>query len=228
MRCFSSQRYRHSLFLVIFTTVSSSHVDSPIAEYLYWGANCSFTTNQMVLSWRVCEIAACSTCDHQKRRKHFTRVYESRFAFRQVCFIFIEDPTNTFWLIVYGIITFLLKKLLVLAFWVIEVNVQDAEVCIVDGTEETTQSAISLHVDSLSFHRYQDANDSWKQLTISSVSVTYSSNIAKSTFLLAHFPNDLILRVYVVFVSRIDRITHSLSKQPDDHPHSIFFFFFSP
>ena len=28
MRCFSSQRYSHSIFLIIFTTVSSSHVDS--------------------------------------------------------------------------------------------------------------------------------------------------------------------------------------------------------
>ena len=121
----------------------------------------------------------------------------------------------------YGIVTLLLKKLIVLAFWVIEVNVQDTEVNIADGCEETLQSTLSLHVDSLSFHRYQDASDSWKQLTISSVSVTYSSNIAKSSFLLARFQNDLILRVRVVFSSRIDRFNHSLSKQCDDPPHAI-------
>ena len=103
---------------------------------------------------------------------------------------------------------------------------QDTEVSIADGCEETLQSTLSLHVDSLSFHRYQDASDSWKQLTISSVSVTYSSNIAKSSFLLARFQNDLILRVRVVFSSRIDRFNHSLSKQCDDPPHAISLLFF--
>ena len=103
---------------------------------------------------------------------------------------------------------------------------QDTEVSIADGCEETIQSTLSLHVDSLSFHRYQDASDSWKQLTISSVSVTYSSNIAKSSFLLARFQNDLILRVRVVFSSRIDRFNHSLSKQCDDPPHAISLLFF--
>ena len=86
VRCFSSQRYSHSIFLIIFTTVASSHVDSSIGEYLDRGADYSFATNQMVLSWRVCEIAACSSCDHKKRGKHSTRVFESRFAFGQVRF----------------------------------------------------------------------------------------------------------------------------------------------
>ena len=126
---------------------------------------------------------------------------------------------------VYGIITYLLKKLVILAFWVLEVNVKDFEVYVTEGSEEPTQSELSLHIDSLWFHRRhrksESANDSWKQLTISSVTLSYSSCLANSPFLLAQFPNDLCLRVLFPLSLRLDRLIPSLSRQSSDSPHPV-------
>lgn len=133
----------------------------------------------------------------------------------------IEDPTNVFWLVVYGIVTLLLKKLMILAFWVIEINVKDLEVCITEGTDEPIQHSLSLRIDSFSFHRFQDVSDSWKQLTVSSLSVSYASSLIQSPFLLAHFQNALSLRVHISCQSRVDRIKCTLPKQSSNHPHSI-------
>lgn len=60
----------------------------------------------------------------------------------------VVSSSSVFWSFIYGIVTLFLKKLIVLLYWVVDVNIQDIAIVIDDG--DVFSPAVTNCVETLS------------------------------------------------------------------------------